>query len=272
MRKIFEFKVFDILQNKENVEFLDKVKIENPELYTKFLNLIGNKGLDVAKEKYNEHDPEYKKKLDEEEKKRIRYIKKTTRDKYREDEDNRLLNKYKPEIEKIDKIINSSELNKIDLFINNDENISKYFKAVDIKRKHVNDFSKLLKNPSDLDYLRGYFHIDTISYEMNRINFYTIKKEWLLKIHQYYNLKTNDFKYSIHFDPDTFEEYNTPRIDRSKENDFIIFRNLYISKLGNSNKIDIDSVYDILYEYSTALSDTYYDNWKVINDTEKFNI
>jgi len=57
MKRLFEFKVYDILQDKDNEKFLDKVKKENPDLYTRFLNIVGNKGLDVAKEKYKEFDP-----------------------------------------------------------------------------------------------------------------------------------------------------------------------------------------------------------------------
>ena len=59
MKRILEYKVFDILKNKENENFLDKVKKENPDLYSKFLNIIGNKGLEIAKQKYQEYYPEF---------------------------------------------------------------------------------------------------------------------------------------------------------------------------------------------------------------------
>jgi len=39
--------------------FLDKVKKENPEMFAKFLNIVKNKGLDIAIEKYKEFDKEY---------------------------------------------------------------------------------------------------------------------------------------------------------------------------------------------------------------------
>ena len=42
----------------EEDSFLRKVKEENPEMLTKFINMVKNKGLEVAKEKYNEFDPE----------------------------------------------------------------------------------------------------------------------------------------------------------------------------------------------------------------------
>ena len=46
--------------NNENANiFLDKVKKENPEMFVKFLNIVKNKGLDIAIGKYNEFDKEY---------------------------------------------------------------------------------------------------------------------------------------------------------------------------------------------------------------------
>jgi len=272
MRKIFEFKVFDILQDKENVKFLDKVKKENFELYTKFLNLIGNKGLDVAKQKYEEFDPEYKKRMNEIEKEINKNLKKIDNKKYKEKENERILNEYKSEIEEIEEIIYSSELYNVDSYIYNDKNISKYFNDSNIKTKNSNDFDKLLKSPSNLGYeLWEFFHTDTILYELNKINIYN-KNTWILKIHQYYNLSTKELKYSIHFDTDIIDEYYTPNIDKSKNPKFINYRNSNINKLSKYTRIDIDMVYETLGKYSNMLSDKYYNDWKVINDTSKYNI
>jgi hypothetical protein len=49
---------FEDLRTTESKEFLDKVKQENPEQIVRFLSLIKNKGLEIAKEKYIEIDPE----------------------------------------------------------------------------------------------------------------------------------------------------------------------------------------------------------------------
>ena len=273
MRKIFEFKVFDILQDKENVKFLDKVKKENSELYTKFLNLIGNKGLDVAKEKYQDYDPEYRKRLEEEEKELKRHIKKIGRKKFKEEQDDRILKKYEPEITEIESKFYPSKLYDINTYINKNENISNYFNDVVVKMKYVDDFDKLLKTPEKLDYvLYGNFHIDTIIYGLNRFNVHNDKLVWLLKIHQYYNLKTKKLTYTIHFDTDVFDAYYTPNIDKDKNVDFLYDRNSKIENLGKSSTIDIESVYAILDKYSNMLSDKYYNDWKVINDTSKYNI
>ena len=68
MNRILEYRVFDLLKDPENEKFLDKVKKENPDEYNRFLNLVGNKGLEVAKQKYQIYDPEYKKQKEAEEK------------------------------------------------------------------------------------------------------------------------------------------------------------------------------------------------------------
>jgi len=59
MKKIFEFKTFDVVNNPDNQEFLRKVRDQNPNLYSRFVSLIGNKGLEVAKDKYKDYDPDY---------------------------------------------------------------------------------------------------------------------------------------------------------------------------------------------------------------------
>ena len=48
MKRLFEFRVYDIIKDDNNREFLNKVKDENPELYDRFMSLIGNKGLEIA--------------------------------------------------------------------------------------------------------------------------------------------------------------------------------------------------------------------------------
>jgi len=273
MRKIFEFKVFDILQDKENAKFLDNVKKENSDLYTKFLNLIGNKGLDVAKEKYQDYDPENRKRLEEKEKELKRHIKKIGREKFKKEENIRILKKFESEISEIEKILYFSKLYDINSHINKDENISKYFNDIVVKMKYNNDFDKLLKNPGNLYYeLDRNFHIDTIVYNFNKFNINNDKLAWILKIHQYYNLKTKKLTYSIHFDTDIFDAYYTPNIDKDKNLDFLYDRNSTINNLGESSQIDIDGIYEILDKYSNVLSDDYYNNWKIINDTNKFNL
>jgi len=76
MKKLLEFRAFDILKDEKNQEFLKKIKTENPDLYSTFVNIIGKKGLEIAKQKYEPYDPEYKKILKEKEKKRCRRKKK----------------------------------------------------------------------------------------------------------------------------------------------------------------------------------------------------
>lgn len=59
MSKMFEQVVKNLLKESDDeYTFLKKVKAENPTLYSKFYSIIKNKGLDAAKQKYNEFDPE----------------------------------------------------------------------------------------------------------------------------------------------------------------------------------------------------------------------
>ncbi|MCF7866773.1 hypothetical protein K9L67_06030 [Candidatus Woesearchaeota archaeon] len=57
MKILFEFRVYDIMKDESNRKFLNKVKDENPELYGRFMSLVGNKGLEIAKQKYKQYDP-----------------------------------------------------------------------------------------------------------------------------------------------------------------------------------------------------------------------
>jgi len=54
--KIFESR--EELKTREGLDFIKKIKLENPDLLNKFLNIVTNKGLNVAIEKYKEFDPE----------------------------------------------------------------------------------------------------------------------------------------------------------------------------------------------------------------------
>jgi len=274
MKKIFEFKVFDILQDKENVKFLDKVKKENSELYTKFLNLIGNKGLNIAKQKYEEFDPEYRKKLDIIEKERINHIKKIGREKFKEEENDRILKEYDSEITDIQNKMYSSELYNIMLYISKDKNISKYFNSAKIKSRYVDVFDKLIRKTNNFTKdTYGYFEIDNINFNSAHIkNVYTGKIPNFISIHQFYNLRTKLFKYSIIFNEYLFDSnIFLQNIDKNKNKKFIADREYKIEELKKFF-IFKNELYKTIDDFSNLLSDEYYNEWSIINDTSKFNI
>jgi len=273
MRRIFEFKVFDILQDKENVKFLDKVKKENPLLYTKFINLVGNKGLEIAKERYKIYEPEYVKNKIEEDKIKTAYIKKIGRDKFKKEEDERILKEYENEIDEIENLMFNSELYHIDLYINSDQNISNYLNDVGIKSKYVDFFNKLKKTPKNLNrLLHGYTQIDSIYFaEKNLLKIQPIK-DYLIKISQSYDIENKKFKYDIYFSSNMHDQdYLIPIIYRNKETEFIEYRSTYIWKLSKYH-INKDELYNIINNYSKAFTDDFYNEWSIIHDSDKYNL
>lgn len=64
MENIFEKRAIIISEqttytgDEQSEIFLDKVKSENPDMFVRFLNLVKNKGLEFAKDKYKEFDVE----------------------------------------------------------------------------------------------------------------------------------------------------------------------------------------------------------------------
>ena len=273
MRKIFEFRVFDILQDKENVKFLDKVKKDNPELYNKFLNLIGNKGLIIAKEKYMEFEPEYKKKMAEKEKKRKDNIKKIESKEAKKNYYEKILIDYESEITDIRNKMYSSELFNIDLYISKDKNISKYFNSTKIKSRYVDVFDKLIRKTNNFTKdTYGYFEIDNINFNSTHFkNIFTGKIPNFISIHQFYNLRTKLFKYSIIFNEDLFDSNIFLQNIENKNKKFIADREYKIEELKKFF-IFKNELYKTIDDFSNLLSDEYYNEWKIINDTDKFNI
>lgn len=256
MRKIFEFKVFDILQDKDNVIFLDKVKLENPDLYTKFINLVGNKGLSVAKQKYKEYTPEHIKQLEKENiaKERAQSTKLNNEI---------ILKEFEININKIEDVLYPSELFNIERILFNDKYISEYFKNMKIVTKYENDFNKLLNNPIKLkNNTRGYIQIDTLNfYQKGFATEFRKYNRTIIKLHQHYNLNTGELIYSIFF---------STNYDFSKK-DFIKYRDNYIEDLSKY-KIDIEDISEIIEKYSYSFSEDFYDEWILKNSASKFNI
>ena len=52
MKLILEYSAYNVLKDESNYEFLKKVKNENPDLYSKFMNIVIKKGLEYAKKEY----------------------------------------------------------------------------------------------------------------------------------------------------------------------------------------------------------------------------
>jgi len=256
MRKILEYRVFDLLKNKDNEVFIDKVKKENPELTGKFLSILGNKGLEIAKQKYQQYDPDFI----ESEKKRI---KKENSKKIKEKVKKFTLKKFESEILEVKNILKNSKLKEILKYIQNDKNISGYLDSFRAVKKYKNEFLDIIRKPQKMNYkfYRWDFVIDSLSFMSSNYSYYNYgdtKRESVLNIKQFYDLKTKKISYSIYFT--LIDEDFRLRIDRNKEDIFIRSRNDYINKLGKTN-ISISELYNILHKFSDTLSEDIYDRW-----------
>lgn len=270
MKRILEYKVFDILKNKENEEFLNKVKKENPELYTKFLNIVSNKGLEIAKQKYQEYDPEFVKS------EKLRKKRERTKE-FKEEKKQQFLKTLEPQIQYIEKILSNSPLKIIERIIKNDEIISNYLKNYRIEKQYKNNFLEFLRNPSKFltNIKRGKLRIESLNYTKETFeDYFEVSKKILINIIHFYNRGIND-KFENYNEEIFWLEFNTTKYlsynERLKETEFILDRNNEIKNLGNKY-VSEKELFDSIEKYSYYLSDKYYKEWKFKNTVSKYNI
>ena len=272
MKKILEYNTFDLLKDKDNSIFMNKVKKENPELYTKFLSILKNKGLEVSKEKYEEYDPNRVKIRKEIEKEEQLIRKRENTKEAHEKRYQEMLEKYKDEIQEIKKIISSSKLDDIIDKIDSDKNISDYLKSCKTKKRYENNFKRLLREPKDLDYdLRWNILLETTYYTTNSISYWESGFVNIIYIQHFYNLNTKEETYypMFNFYVDDYSDNIIP-IDRNKDDDYLEDRHKYARKLAN--KMSFDEVLLTIRKISALLSDETYDRWKLQKDAEKYNL
>lgn len=277
MKIILEYKVFDLLKNSENEIFLDKVKKENPDLYIQFLNIVGNKGLDVAKQKYNFYDPEVKKEREKKEKEEKLRKKRLGVKKLRELADEELLLKHKDIIEEIETKLFFSYLPQLASKIEKDPRISKYLKHLKAKRVIKNDFKNFIKSPKNFKFDRRVLvNLDTLYFITRYYNRSEDKYDnvSIIKIGQYYVLDTKELKYSVNFKLYDHENnsYFIPKIDKEKDRQFLSDRNTYIRSLDQTN-LSKEELNDIVFnKLSNALDENSYMEWEIKQMSNKFNI
>lgn len=284
MKKIFEFKVFDVLQDAENVKFLDKVKKENPNLYNKFLNLIGNKGLSVAKDKYKEFEPEYVKKQQELEKIEKSRLNKLLNKQKKEEEKENILNKYKNEIDKIENYVYDLTIYDIEKYINNDKNIINYFKKLgDKKSKTKNEFNDYLKNTKKLeefflqkektkkDFFSSRIKLNSLNYTIKQLDNYDTTNSKIISIDRYLDIYDNIiYTLYINFESPYDNFWIITKYD--KEEEYYDDIKKYANNLSLYEFINIDELYKKIDLLSYILSDEYYEEWKIKKNAEKYNI
>lgn len=250
MRIILEYKIFDILKSENNVKFLDKVKKDNPNLYTKFLNILINKGLDIAKQKYIEFEPE-----------EIKKRKLIDKEKLKKENDQMLLDSISDDINKIKNILYNSELKNIKTYIFKKPNIENFFKKNKIKPSYQNLFNKLLKTPKTLiSKLNRRFKIDVIKFSNSyeKINYITIEQ---------FNDNTFDLNFNFRFNLNFIEELNDTKVDFYIETKKLIWELGFKKDFFTSNDI-----YEKIDKLDYYLSDEYYEEFKIKKDGDIYNL
>jgi len=277
MKLILEYKVFDLLKNPENEKFLSKVKKENPDLYVRFLNILGNKGLEAAKQKYNFYDPEVKKAREDAEKSEKLRRKQLGRKKLREIYDEGLLLKYKNEIDEIEDILFNTYFIPLASKIEKDPRISKYLKSFKAKKWYKNIFKDFIKKPINLRY--GFAHnlnLDILAFVINRYNVFKeeVEKTSIIKIIRSYDVKTKELYYTVNFKlyDELSNSYFLSKLNKEKDIQFLIQRNEYIKSLNQSN-LSEEELNDIIFnKFSNILDENSYNEWKIKQMTNKYNL
>lgn len=280
MRKIFEFKAFDVVNNPDNQEFLKKVKEQNPNLYSRFVSLIGNKGLEVAKDKYKQYDPEWIKN-------RFKVQKREKKKENKEQKKQEILDKWKPEIDTINSLLKTSALKKEILnFIENDENISKYFKKNFIKKKYKNLFIDDLKKPFRLNNMLGaklnrMINIDKLEFFEISFEDETISGIWygdeinkskkILEINQVYDLSNSEIYYNIYPSFSSISSSFEEHVSYEGNREYIQERNSEINKLRDYH-LNKKELFDVIKQISYALSDEHYEEWQIRKDANRYNL
>lgn len=276
MKKLLEYRVFDLLKDKDNVDFLDKVKKETPDQYTRFLNLVGNKGLEKAKEMYQEFDPEYIKLQKQKEKEdKLRRKKESTKE-YKAWYKQEVLDMHKQQIEDIESVLLNSPLKVLELRIKKDPRISEYLESCKAKKVYENKFKDFLKNPNQYYELNsGKINIGTLIFKATWLNYAEEKDESLniIKVSHYYDHNKKESTYSVYLKLfDNEYDYFLPKLDGDKDPDFLRQRSDYVEKIGKSN-IDEHELYHIIFKsFSNILREDVYSRWKMEKDAKKYNL
>ncbi len=255
MKRIFEYRVYDILKDDDNREFLDKVKDENPDMYGRFVSLVGNKGLEVAKQRYLKHDPVEINRVKKEKKKETREQQKWTR---LEQKHNFIMSNYGDAIKKISDHLDTSPLKKILPIIKQEKNLRKWkkqYKSSNLKiGNQITSFSA--SKPIDTVVLspRIYKNRNTIEFQEDSITIY----QYVDLLRGGNSIKKFYFSIIFAFDIDFVDDFN-------------MARNLKLDSLRTLNT-DYDGLMEVIEKFKYYMSDKYREDWEVEKESEKYNL
>lgn len=254
MKRLFEFRVYDIMKDDDNREFLNKVKDENPELYGRFMSLVGNKGLKIAKQKYFEFDPV---EVAEREKLRKKEEKQKKKDESEEKSRNHFLSKYLDIVNYINNYLRTSPLRSVIKNVREEKNLINWVKQYKTEFKGIySDSFSLTHDP-----------IDSVKIlPPNHKMHHEFGDSRSIEIKQYIDKLTTDkkverFKFQARFN---FEPYGM--------NDFIIDQRLKIGELTTYKSLTLEELNILLEKFKYYMSDKYKEDWKIEQEAEKYNL
>lgn len=260
MKRLFEFRVFDIMKDDDNREFLNRVKDENLDKYDRFMSLVGNKGLEIAKQKYFQYDPIEIKRIAKEKKDTTRKEQNILR-KQRDHE--YLMSVYGDVLKEITEYLKTSPLKGILNIIKQEKNLKnwkKQYKTGDLKLgdSRISSFNEA--RPIDTVVLTPRI------YKSSYINEF---REDTFTIYQYVSLSRDrksvrNYYFSIKFDFDFNFFVNT---DSEFEEDK--FAKIY--KLRRTN-MDIEQLKEVLEEFKYYMSDKFEEDCKIEKEVERYNL
>jgi hypothetical protein len=289
MRKIFEFKAFDVVNNPENEEFLKKVKKQNPDLYSRFVSIIGNKGLEAAKDKYKQYDPEWLKN-------RYKVQKREKNKESKEQKKEEALKYLKPKMEIVQSILDNTYLKTLEKQIFNDPLIGSYLKSYGARKQYKNEFLNLLKKPLRLgNELRRTFNLDRLNFIIKDYPDFDFDDDFdyfdgekressIIQIYQNCvfepdpNFETLGTKlsYIIKFNlPRLYNKKLLSKVDKDKDLEFIETRRLICDSLskGVSHRVYQEELNDIIFnKFKSTLTDEFYEDWQLQQNVNKYNL
>lgn len=290
--KLFEFNIAELRKNKEIDDFLRKVKSENPEEYARFVSLVGNKGLEIAKQKYEPYDPEYKKLMKQKEKEKEARRKREKTKEFRDQRDSEIITKLEPTINEIEGILLDSPLKTLLYDIKKDNKLNDFlFNQLRCKEKYSNEFKGWLKKPVNLEReLKLNLSIDSLTIQSYLVGSIWFEEEQSPK--NVINVKQH-YKSGIYFKGDLMKEFNKERelrysvefgipeddfygaflkMDKGREKEYIEERNSAIRKLS-AFLITKEELYKKIFEdFVYLISQEHYEEWKFKKNVADYNI
>lgn len=252
MKRLFEFRVYDIMKDEDNRKFLSKVKDENPDIYDRFMSLIGNKGLEIAKQKYKQYDPV-------EIAERSRRKTKEEKEKVKEEALRKKEEKFGRISYEIYEYLETSPLKSILPILRKEKNLTSWIKKYKTLFKGPNSFNLRTSGWRD-----NVWHIDVDEFNYLRSAYMKeLDENVSVKIKQTLTINNNKIeksRFNVSFNYEGFFD--------KFEND----RAVKIEQLNSYKYVSFEEVKKLLEKFKYYMSDKYKEDWKIEQEAGKYNL